>query len=294
MRTLRAGRRFATVSGKFRSQPLDLGRARYLAYAWLGCYLLLAVVLPIGVIVWTSFLPVLGQVSAGQVATLTLSNYANLLSTPNVGLSLVDTVVNSVVAATIGTLLCVLIASVVTRSGLAASRWLDLLALLPLIIPGIVLGLSLRYVYLTLNMLPIYGTLWIITIAHVTDSFPFGTRNANSGLLQIHPELEEAALMSGRPRATAFRTITIPLVTPTLLFIWLWILMHSAREISAAVMLASPRSPVLATLLWQLISLNADFPAAAALSTLMLLGEAAIAFVTLRALHRMRASAGLI
>jgi iron(III) transport system permease protein len=293
MRTLRASRRYATVSGKFRSHQLDLGRWNMLGWAWLGTYLVL-ILLPLSVLIWTSFLPVLGQVSRAQAGTLTLSNYQAVLSAPNAGLALRDTIVNSVTAATVGTLLCILVANVVVKSGLKRARLLDLLAFLPLVIPGIVLGLSLRYVYLSMSFLPIYGSLWIITIAHVTESFPFGTRNANSGLVQVHPELEEAALISGRSFANAFRTITLPLVSPTLLFIWLWILMHSVRELSASVMLYTPSTPLVSTLLWQLINQSADFPAAAALSTLLLLGELLITFVTLRVLKRMRGATGLV
>jgi iron(III) transport system permease protein len=294
VRALRGSRRYATLSGRFRSQQLDLGGWRYVAYAWLGLYLLLAVVLPLGMVVWTSFLPVLGQVSRAQAGTLTLNNYSSLFSGPNAGLAVRDTLVNSLTAATLGTLLCLLVANVVVKSGLKSARLLDVLAFLPMVIPGIVLGLAMRYVYLSQHILPIYGSLWIITIAHVTESFPFGTRNANSGLTQVHPELEEAALMSGRTRGNVFRTITLPLVSPTVVFVWLWILMHSARELSASVMLYSPNTPLVSTLLWQLINQNADFPAAAALSTLLLMAELAIAFATLRVLRRMRSSVGLV
>jgi iron(III) transport system permease protein len=100
--------------------------------------------------------------------------------------------------------------------------------------------------------------------------------------------------MSGRTRGNVFRTITLPLVSPTVVFVWLWILMHSARELSASVMLYSPNTPLVSTLLWQLINQNADFPAAAALSTLLLMAELAIAFATLRVLRRMRSSVGLV
>jgi N-methylhydantoinase A len=45
-----------------------------------------------------------------------------------------------------------------------------------------------------------------------------GTRMTNSGLIQIGPELEESALMSGGNAWDAFARISVPLLAPTLLY----------------------------------------------------------------------------
>ena len=54
------------------------------------------------------------------------------------------------------------------------------------------------------------------------------------------PELEEAASVAGSPLATVLRRIIVPLATPALLAGWLFIFLIAARDLSLAVILASP------------------------------------------------------
>ncbi len=287
-------RRFATMTGKFRPHALRLGpRGKAIAFTWLGVYLAAGLVLPIAVMAWTSFLPYFTRLGPESAALLTLQNYQDVFSTGNGPLALRNTVQNSIVAATVGTMLAAVIAWVVMKSPVRQRRLLDVLALAPLVIPGVVLGLSLQYVYLALAFLPVYGTIWILTISHVTASLPFGTRNTNSAMAQVHPELEEASLASGRSYFNAFRTITLPLIAPALVFIWLWTLVHSVRDLSTSVMLYSPRNPVLANVLWQLWDYG-NLTTGAAVGTLMLVVLFAIALLALRILGRSRSGAGLL
>ena len=76
-------------------------------------------------------------------------------------------------------------------------RWLlDQLATAPLIFPGIVLGVAMIQIFLAVPF-PIYGTLWAFIIAFTIRYLPYGMRYAASGILQVHPELEEAAGVAG-------------------------------------------------------------------------------------------------
>ena len=52
---------------------------------------------------------------------------------------------------------------------------------------------------------PLYGTIWIIVLAHVTAFLAFGTRTMNGALIQIHRELENAAIASGASWGTSLR-----------------------------------------------------------------------------------------
>jgi iron(III) transport system permease protein len=70
--------------------------------------------------------------------------------------------------------------------------------------------------------------------------------------MQIHQELEEAAQVSG---ASWFRTmtrVTLPLMVPAMLSVWIWVAAHALRELSAALILRSRENVVLSTLLWGL------------------------------------------
>jgi iron(III) transport system permease protein len=129
---------------------------------------------------------------------------------------------------------------------------LDQLATAPLIFPGIVLGVAMIQIYLAVP-LAIYGTLWAFIIAFTVRYLPYGIRYSAAGVLQIHPELEEAAAVAGSPLRTVFRRIIVPLATPALLAGWLFIFLIAARDLSLAIILASPSAqPVSAAMfdLW--------------------------------------------
>jgi len=75
-----------------------------------------------------------------------------------------------------------------------AGRWLlDFLSWLPWSIPGILLGVALLWTFLqTRIFLPIYGTIYLLMIAMVIKSMPFGTQMIKSVLIQLGSDLEEA------------------------------------------------------------------------------------------------------
>jgi ABC-type Fe3+ transport system permease subunit len=64
-------------------------------------------------------------------------------------------------------------------------------------LPGMVIALAWVWVFLKLDFLPIYGTIWSICIAFLVSFIAYGTRMMNAAILQIHRELEEAAYTSG-------------------------------------------------------------------------------------------------
>jgi len=131
------------------------------------------------------------------------------------------------------------------------TRLLDALAFIPLAIPGVMIGVALVYVYIALNpILPIYGSIWIIAVAYLTQYLPFGSRTTNGVMVQIHPEIEEAALTSGAGRGRILRRITLPLVWPAVAAVWIWVAAHALRELSSALMLQGRNNGVIPTLLW--------------------------------------------
>jgi iron(III) transport system permease protein len=129
---------------------------------------------------------------------------------------------------------------------------LDTFVFLPHAIPGIVLGLAFIMAFLTfpLNQLGIYGTVWIIVLALVTQYVAFGTRVMNGAILQIHKELEEAAYVS---KASPFKTvlkITLPLLFPAFASAWIWSAVTSMRAFAIPLMLASRKSQVISVMMW--------------------------------------------
>src|ERR1043166_10249041 len=84
---------------------------------------------------------------------------------------------------------------------------------IPIAMPGIVLGVSLIWVYLTLPI-PIYGTIWVLLLAYMTKFMPYGIRAASASMIQINKELEEASFTSGGTWFQTFRKVILPLLMP--------------------------------------------------------------------------------
>jgi iron(III) transport system permease protein len=243
--------RFVTVRGKaFKPVPHKLGRAGPWVTAGVVVYLLLAVVLPLGALVWTSLLPFMMPPSGEALAKLTFGNHAAFLADPALGRAVLHSLAIAVAAATAVCLLALGISWVVVRTDAAGRRLIDLLAFLPLAMPGVLIGTALIYVYLLVKIVPVYGTIWIIAIAHVTVYLSFASRAMNAALAQLHSELEEAARMSGADRTRTILRIVVPLALPALGAIWLWVLSHSARELSSALMLQGVNNATVPTLLY--------------------------------------------
>jgi iron(III) transport system permease protein len=240
-RISRHASRYHSVTGRsFRARPVDLGPARYLGGGVILFNFLLILLTPTLGLVWLALMPFTQGVSRRGFALLTLDNFRTVLHS-TFYLDLVwQTLLMSAGAAT-----CVMALTVVA-GWLAVRRrpgaWLlDQLATAPLIFPGIVLGVAMIQIYLSVPV-AIYGTLWAFVLAFTIRFLPYGMRYAASGILQIHPELEEAAAIAGSPLRTALRRIVVPLATPALLAGWLFIFLVAARDLSLAVILASPKA----------------------------------------------------
>ena len=247
----RQTQRFATVTGKgFRPRVMRLGRWRVLGVA-LMLLLPLLVVLPTLALLWASLLPYVQQPSARAVQLLTLHNYTRAFADGNVVAATWNSLVIGVASATGGMFLTMLTAWIVVR-GRSRARWaLDQLTTVPLVIPGIVLGIAVLRAYLTLP-LPLYGTVWILVIAYVTASLPFAIRFCYSGVLTISRELEESAEVSGASWWTTIRKIVLPLMLPALFAGWIGIFMVTFRELTVSLLLVTPSSQVIPVTIWDL------------------------------------------
>lgn len=253
-RLTRHANRFVTVTGKgFRPRELGLGALKPLAILLVAGYFTLAVVLPLAILVWTSFTPYLAPVSREMLSQFTLSQHQAVLSNSRVGGAAWTSTWVSLLSATLVTVLALLVAWTVLRNRALASRMrglIDTLAFMPLAIPGTMIGMALVYVYLTLAFLPVYGTAWILVIAYITVYLSFTSRAASASLIQVHPELEEAARTCGATAATTLRRIVLPLLLPGLAGAWVWVVAHVMRELSTALLLQGEDNLTVAVQLW--------------------------------------------
>jgi iron(III) transport system permease protein len=244
--------RFRTITGKgFRPRRMALGRWRWPAFGFVALYFLLAVILPVGMLLWMSFMPYQMRPSLAALAQATLENHRDFLDSPRVFEAAANTLVVAALSATAVAVLATAVSWTVVRLRAPGAAVLDTLAFLPIAIPGVMMGVALIYVYLTLDaVLAIYGTIWILVVAYTTDYLSFGTRATGGVMMQLHPELEEAGRTSGGGTAMVLRRITLPLLWPAIAAVWIWVLAHAMRELSTALMLQGRDNRVLTTLLW--------------------------------------------
>ena len=229
--------------------------------------LLNPVFLPYGALVNAAFSPVATQLLS--LHSFTLHNivfvFFELSATQ---LTLKNTFLLGVLAATLGTLLALVIAYLTARRAIAGYRVLGFLATAPVAIPGIVLGVGLFLAY-TRPPFVLYGTLWILLIAFITISLPAAYQQLQSAIRTVHPELEDASRILGATRLQALRYVTAPLLRTGVIATWCFIFVGVIRELSAAIMLFTSQTKVVSVLIFDLNE-SGDLGAIAVLGLMML------------------------
>ena len=264
-----SGNKYATMTGKgFRPRTIDLGRWRYFTMGIFIVYFLLIVVLPFLVLLWSSLQKFYAPPSMAALQNITLDGYRYILGSATVRTAVVNSLWMSVTTATIVMLLASVVCWIVVKTKIRGRWLLDNIASLPMVFPGLVLGVSIMIFYLTFDI-GIYGTFWIILLAYVTRFLPYGLRYSTTSMIQIHKDLEESAGMSGASWFTVFRRIILPLLKPGLIAGWIYVMIVSIRELSTSILLYSPGNEVISIVIWELWE-NGQYVELSALSVLFI------------------------
>ena len=264
-----ASEQYATITGKgFRPSAFDLGRWRipFAAFNLLLCFILF--ILPVLVVVWSSFLPFYMAPSPTAFASLTLENYQNLWNLPLVHRAMWNSFLLGLGSSSLTMLLTAVIAWIVVRTKWRGKGALDFLAFSPIAMPGLVLGIAILWLYLVIPV-PVYGTLWILLIAYVTKYLPYGMRACSSSMLQIKKELEEASETSGAAWSHTFKRVVLPLLAPGFVAGWIYVITHSFRELSTSIMLYRSGTEVISIVLFEMWD-GGQYPALCALGIVMI------------------------
>jgi len=251
-RATRFAERYAVISGKgFRPVVMNLGAWRFVASG--ACLLLLFVsaLLPLLVIVYTSFLPWYSAPSVKSFKMMSLDNYRFLAEYEPMLNALKNNIILGISSASVTVFLTSVIAWIVLRTSVSGRKILDALAFSPIAIPGVVFGLSLMWLYLTLPI-PVYGTLWILFIAYVSNFMPIALRACNASLLQVNKELEEASNVSGAAWWNTFRRIVLPLILPGMFVGWAYVLSLTFKVLSLPILLGHAGTEVMPVLIFDL------------------------------------------
>lgn len=247
----RHAERYQTITGKgFRPRVMDLGKWRFLTSGLLVLMFIVIIGLPVGIVIYASFLPYYEGLTKQSLSLFTLANYTQVLNSGSFKGSIGNTLILGAATATVVgpfTALCAWLAVRRFRGG-----WLlDQLCTMPLIFPAIVMGVAFLHVFLQLPF-GLYGSLLSVIIASTVRFLPYGMRYSYAGVLQVHRELEEASAISGARQVTTFLRIVMPLVAPALITCWLFVFLLAVKAVSMQILLVGPNSQVVAVTLFDL------------------------------------------
>ena len=263
---------YTTITGKaFRPREMDVGAMRWplLAIAW--GYIVVAVILPLGALLLTSF-ERFATVILPQMH-FTLANYQTALQMGSVGPAFVNSLILGVSVSTIGVVVIGVLAWIIYRSRMPGSGAAEYVIMFPQAVPRLVFGLGLLWAWINMPI-PIYGTLWLLGLAYFTVFLPLGLRTIASVVLQVDPSLEECARVCGAGWVYQMRTVTMPLLRPGLVAAWLLIFIASVRELGVSIFLMGPNSKVIAPAI-----VNSWLSSSSELSAAMALIQTATVFI---------------
>ena len=246
--------RYQVITGKgYRPRLIKLGRGVHLAWGFLFLYLCLGQLVPMMALVWSSMLSFFQQPSMRALKFISWRNYEEL-PWELIATGAKNTAILVVLAPTIVLALSLAFSWVVLRSRIRRRAIFDFFAFLPHAVPNIIfaIGLLLVSLFVFRNYLPIYGTIWLILLGFVIVRLSYGTRMMNGALIQVHRELEEASYISGSRTWGVFRHVLVPLLTPAMMYAWLWIALLSYRELTMATVLGGPDSHTLSVVVFGL------------------------------------------
>ncbi|HWE72820.1 MAG TPA: iron ABC transporter permease [Stellaceae bacterium] len=263
--------RFQTVTGKaYRPRLVVLGKRAVWAWGFLALYFTLAKLLPLAVTVWAAILPYFQLPSADALASVSLVNFQRI-PWDLFFIGARNTLFLTVATPTLTLTLAIGFSWVALRSKLPGRNIFDFIAFLPHAIPNIVfsVGVLLFVFYAIQRIVPLYGTLTLLLFIFVIARLSYATRMTNGTLLQLHRDLEEAATVSGSNSGTVLLRVILPLLTPTLIYAWLWTALLTFRELTLAVLLTTRDNLTLPVVVWSIWQ-DGGFGKAAAITLLLL------------------------
>lgn len=233
-------RAVVTVSGKGqRVRPVTLGAARWPLAALGFGYLLLVVVLPTVALLFIALRRNIFFSSIGAIldtSQLSFEQFGVAFGDPVVVGTLWNSLTVSTATMLLGGGLYFIVSYIVHRTRLPGRRALDIVTVLPVAIPGIIIGLGYLWSWISVPV-GLYGTLWIIILAYVSQFAPQATRAIAGSLVQIHPELEESSRLCGAGFLTTLRLIVAPLARPGIVSAMILLFVLSFRELATALFL---------------------------------------------------------
>jgi putative spermidine/putrescine transport system permease protein len=188
----------------------------------------------------------------------------------------------AVIATSIGLCLGLPAALCLTRWRFRGREAVSSLLLLPLVVPGIVLGIALYVFHVEVELatgLPILGSLGGLIAGHVLIVIPWTVRLVTASLAGLDRSIEEAAQSLGANRYTTFRRVTLPAIRPGVVAAALFGFVSSFGNLEMSLFLVGPGRTTLPIAILQYLEWKID-PTIAAVSVLQIIFIGAVMLVT--------------
>ncbi|MCL1838095.1 MAG: putative 2-aminoethylphosphonate ABC transporter permease subunit [Propionibacteriaceae bacterium] len=204
--------------------------------------------------------------------SFTLKNFVFNASAGGMG-SFVNSVFMAVLTAVFGTIFVFVYAYLLekTSRGGALTKYGKLLSVLPLALPGMVIGISFIFFFNSsanpLNF--IYGTVAILVVANVLHYFSVPFLTATGSLKKLDKEFESVSDSMNVPRWKTFLRVSVPLSLPAILEIFMYFFVNAMITVSAVVFLYSAKFKIAAIAITHMEEAG-NFGQAAAMSLLIL------------------------
>ncbi len=174
---------------------------------------------------------------------LTLGNYLAVLATPYYSRALANTVVYSVLSVLLVMLVSSLAAYASLRLSSRLSPVVEALTALPLVIPGIAVGIGYFSVFHEVcksvpPLDPMVNPAPYLVLAYAARRLTYAARPLSAALQKVPKDVEEQALNLGAGHALVLRTVTLPLVSSAFLVAAALASLHTSTEFSVSLVLA--------------------------------------------------------
>lgn len=245
-------------------------------FCWFICLLMLAMLIMPIYASFVSFWP--------YNLTLSMINYHSILVESDLAHTIINTLTLATGTAIFGTFTVFMSAWLLekTTGFTRVKSALRLLALLPMAVPGLVLGIGyILFFNMADNPLnSLYHTMTILVICTIIHFFSTSFISISSALKNIDPEFEAVALSLKTPILRTLRTVTLPISLPVLIDVARYLFINAMTTISAVIFIYSPETQLAAVAILNLDDAGDVGGATAmsviitALSTLALIGFA--------------------
>ncbi|WP_228711669.1 ABC transporter permease [Klebsiella pneumoniae] len=203
---------------------------------------------------------------------LSLATFHNIWQQPNLLRAIVNSMAIGIIGGALAVICYLFVGIAMHRKADNVTRFLDYSVLVPRAVPGLLAGLAFLWVFLFVPMwldeaalgaaggrlaagapyraaARLRNTIFSVWLAYTVVWMAYGLRLISSTLLQVGPELEEAARSTGASRGQITRHVTVPLSRYGLIGSWLLMFLIFEREYSTGVYLLSPGTETIGSML---------------------------------------------